>query len=86
MKQSRNNNMSTAAYLRMLVGAYLVYLGGSLIYDLIKGAAAHTLVTVPAALLFIGGGGFVALREWKNHRRSTEEETEEKDGTEEKEQ
>ena len=77
MKQNSNkNNMSTAAYLRMLVGAYLVYLGGSLIYDLIKGTASHTLVTVPAALLFIGGGGFVALREWKNSRRSTEDETE----------
>ena len=74
MKQSKQNNMSTAAYLRMLVGAYLVYLGGSLIYDLIKGAATHRLVTVLAALLFIGGGGFVALREWKNSRRSTEEE------------
>ena len=36
MKQSNRNNMSTAAYLRMLVGAYLVYLGGSRIYDLIK--------------------------------------------------
>ena len=79
MKQSNRNNMSTAAYLRMLVGAYLVYLGGSLIYDLIKGTATHTMVTVPAALLFIGGGGFVALREWRNSRRSTEEETEEVD-------
>lgn len=76
MKQNKQNNMSTAAYLRMLVGAYLVYLGGSLIYDLIRGSATHTAVTVLAALLFIGGGGFVALREWKNSRRSTEEENE----------
>ena len=76
MKQNSNkNNMSTAAYLRMLVGAYLVYLGGSLIYDLIKGTASHTAVSVLAALLFIGGGGFVALREWKKSR-STEDETE----------
>ena len=55
MKQSNKSNMSTAAYLRMLVGAYLVYLGGSLIYDLIRGSATHGLVTVLAALLFIGG-------------------------------
>lgn len=72
MKQ--RNNMSTAAYLRMLVGAYLVYLGGSLIYDLIKGAATHAAVSLIAAVLFIGGGGFVALREWRRSRRSAEEE------------
>ena len=84
MKQSNKSNMSTAAYLRMLVGAYLVYLGGSLIYDLIKGSATHTVVTVLAALLFIGGGGFVALREWKNSRRSTEEDETEDETEEEK--
>lgn len=83
MKQTNGNKMDTAGYLRMLVGGYLVYLGGELIYDLIKGTATHTAVSILAALAFIGGGGFVALREWKNARRSAEEEPEEDSAEEE---
>ena len=65
-KRTRAMNIAT---LRAVVAAYLVYLGGSLIYDLIQGTSSLSpaLGWIVGPLFMIGGAAFglFAWRRWK---------------------
>lgn len=63
-------------YLWVLAGGYLVYLGGELIYDVIKGESTLEFFGILAAVVFILVGGWLCLREWKIYRYGTKEEQE----------
>ena len=61
-------------YLWVLAGGYLVYLGGELIYGVIKGESTLKFFGILAAVVFILVGGWLCLREWKIYRYGTKEE------------
>ena len=63
-------------YLWVLAGGYLVYLGGELIYGVIKGESTLEFFGILAAVVFILVGGWLCLREWKIYRYGTKEEQE----------
>ena len=61
-------------YLWVLAGGYLMYLGGELIYGVIKGESTLGFWGILAAIAFFVVGGWVCLREWKIYRYGTKEE------------
>ena len=61
-------------YLWVLAGGYLVYLGGELIYGVIKGESTLDFLGILAAVAFFVVGGWVCLREWKIYRYGSKEE------------
>ena len=61
-------------YLWVLAGGYLMYLGGELIYGVIKGESTLGFWGILAAVAFFLVGGAVCLREWKIYRYGTKEE------------
>ena len=63
-------------YLWVLAGGYLVYLGGELIYDVIKGESTLEFFGILAAVVFILVGGWLCLREWKIYRYGSKKEQE----------
>ena len=75
-KKKQEKGPRQVNYFWVLAGGYLVYLGGTLIVDLIKGDATHVAVSILAAALFIGVGGAVCLREWRIYRYGSKEEQE----------
>lgn len=75
-KKNQEKSPRQVNYFWVLAGGYLVYLGGTLIVDLIKGDATHVAVSILAAAAFIGVGGAVCLREWRIYRFGSKEERE----------
>ena len=61
-------------YLWVLAGGYLIYLGGELIYGVIKGESTLGLWGLLVAAAFFAVGGAVCLREWRIYRYGTKEE------------
>ena len=72
--RSRAVNMAT---LRAVVAGYLVYLGGSVIYDLLKGRTSMSPALAWAAgLLFIAAGlgyGFYIWRRWQADSKASDD-------------
>lgn len=69
MKKEKRPQTANVNYIWAMAGSYLIYMGGSLLYDLWKGNTDVTpLLIVPAALLFIAVGGLVVRREWKAYK------------------
>ena len=69
-EKNTNKMAESMGYIRMLVSGYLVYLGGDLIYDMIRGEATHLVLSIVAAAAFIVVGGAVLVRECRAWRRS----------------
>lgn len=73
-------------YLWVLAGGYLMYLGGELIYGVIKGESTLEFFGILAAVVFFLVGGWLCLREWRiyrygaNEEQQTDELPEEADG------
>jgi hypothetical protein len=77
-KNSKAVNMAT---LRAVVAGYLVYLGGSLIYDLLKGQSSmSSAVAWALGLLFIAAGLGYGLYIWKRWRADSSEAASEGNG------
>ena len=80
-KRTKAINFAT---LRAVVAGYLIYLGGSLIYDLLKGRATMSPVLVwGIGLLFIAAGVGYGLYIWKRWQADSSEETAEHDAADE---
>ena len=67
------------AALRGVICAYLIYLGGSLLRDMLRGESTLSpLIGWGAGLLFVLGGagfGFFTWRRWKLDVKAAEEQT-----------
>ena len=75
-KQKKDRGPRQTNYLWVLAGGYLIYLGGDLIYSVIKGTTTVAALSIIAAVVFIGVGGWVCLREWRIYRYGSKEEQE----------
>ena len=73
-KKEKEKGPRQVNYLWVLAGAYLIYLGGELIYGVIKGESTLGLLGLLPAVAFIAVGGWVCLREWRIYRYGTKEE------------
>ena len=72
-KEKKEKGPRQVNYLWVLAGAYLVYLGGELIYGVIKGESTLEFFGILAAVVFILVGGWLCLREWKIYRYGAKE-------------
>ena len=75
-KKDKEKGPRTTNYLWVLAGMYLIYMGADLIYSVIKGTTTIAALSIAAAVLFIGVGGAVCLREWRIYRYGSKEEQE----------
>ena len=70
MKDQANKPQGRPNYVRPLAGAYLVYLGGRLLYGFWKDGADDVppAVLIGAAVVFIGVGGWLVWGEWQRYK------------------
>ena len=68
-KEENEKDSRQVNYLWVLAGGYLMYLGGELIYGVIKGESTLGFLGILAAAVFFAVGGWVCLREWKAYRQ-----------------
>ena len=66
---------STTHYLRLIVGGYVVYLGGGILWDAIQGAAVEALMLVLASVLVLCGAAIVGMCLYALIKHYTLEET-----------
>ena len=70
--------------IRLFVCGYLIYLGGSLIYDQMRGASSiQPWISWVFGVLFVAGGLVIGLFTWKKYRANTSEGPEEQEKPEE---
>ena len=79
MWKKKENGPRQVNYLWVLAGGYLVYLGGELIYGVIKGESTLKFFGILAAVVFILVGGWLCLREWKIYRYGAKEDQQQQD-------
>ncbi len=80
-KEKGTNRSGNMAALRAVVAAYLVYLGGSLVWDRLTGKSDMALWAVwGCGILFIAAGiafGVFTWRRWQADKKMAEEENRE---------
>lgn len=73
MKKQKKEQTATVNYVWALAGCYLAYLGGKLLYGLVRGENGSTpLVVIPTSVLFIAVGVLLVLREVKAYKYAME--------------
>lgn len=72
-KEEKEKGPRQVNYLWVLAGGYLMYLGGELIYGVIKGESTLGFWGILAAIAFFVVGGWVCLREWRIYRYGAKE-------------
>ena len=77
---TEHNKAVNHAVLRGVIAVYLVYLGGSLLYDLVKGTSSLSPVvgwTIGPLFVIAGAAfGFFTWRRWKADERAVQEQAE----------
>ena len=70
MKKQNEQQRGNVNYVWVLAGAYLIYLGGRLLYGLYRdgGDGLSPWIAVPAALVFAAAGIFLLRREWMAYK------------------
>ena len=69
----KQNGPRKVNYIWVLAGGYLMYLGGKIIIESVKGVAVAATWKYIIAVVFIIIGGLLALREWKIYRHGSKD-------------